>query len=133
MDIRELHNKAMELAALADLKKTQENKSNAKSLYEESYSLEYEAAVKAYNSNIGEPSVSILLRSAASLAVSCKKLREAEKLIALALSGEPPWEIAEELRNLLENVNFYKHLEMKDDKLQKEPVFVKNIVEYATN
>ena len=101
MDIRESHNKAMELAALADLQKAQGNKDNAKSLYEESYSFEYEAAMNAYNSNVGEPSVSVLLRSAASLAMSCNKLREAEKLIALALSGEPPMEIAEELRNLL--------------------------------
>jgi len=122
MDIRESHNKAMELAALADLQKAQGNKDNAKSLYEESYSFEYEAAMNAYNSNVGEPSVSVLLRSAASLAMSCNKLREAEKLIALALSGEPPMEIAEELRNLLENVNFYRHLEVKGTELTDNEV-----------
>ena len=122
MDIRELHNKAMELAALADFQKAQENKDNAMSLYEQSYSLEYEAAMNAYKSNIGEPSVSILLRSAASLAMICKKLREAEKLIALALSGEPPWEIAEELRNLLENVNFHRHLEVNGTELSDNEV-----------
>lgn len=122
MDIKELHGKAMELAALADLQKAQNNKDNAASLYEESYSLEYAAAMNAYNNNVGEPTVSILLRSAASLAMSCKKLRVAEKLIALALSGEPPLEIADELRNLLENVNFYRHLEVKGTELSDDEV-----------
>ena len=122
MKIRELHSRAMELAAMADLQKTQKNIDVAMSLYEESYSLEYEAAMSAYGSNIGEPSISVLLRSAASLAMSCKRLREAEKLIALALSGEPPLEIAEELRNLLENVNFYRHLEVKGTKLSDDEV-----------
>jgi len=122
MDIRELHNKAMELAALADMQKAQGNKDDAMSLFEESYSYEYQAAMSAYHTNVGEPSVSVLLRSAASLAMSCKKLREAEKLIALALSGEPPFEIAEELRNLLENVNFYRHLEVKGTELSDDEV-----------
>jgi hypothetical protein len=38
--------------------------------------------------------------------MNCCKYRDAEKLIALALSGEPPLEIAEELR--INNVNNYK-------------------------
>jgi len=122
MDIQESHSKAMELAALADLQKAQGNKNSADSLYEESYFLEYEAAINAHSSNVGEPSVSILLRSAASLAMSCKRLRDAEKLIAMALSGEPPLEIAEELRNLLENVNFYRHLEVKGIELSDDEV-----------
>jgi len=122
MDIRESHDKAMELAALADLQKAQGNKDGADSLYEESYSLEYDAAMSAHSHNVGEPSVSILLRSAASLAMSCKRLRDAEKLIALALSGEPPLEIAEELRNLLENVNFHRHLEVKGTELSDDEV-----------
>jgi hypothetical protein len=108
MDIKELHNQAMEIADLADLQKIQGNKEEAFSLYEQSYDLEYKAAIKAYGDNVGEPSVSILLRSAASLAMSCRKYRNAEKLIALALSGEPPAEIAEELRDLLENVHSFR-------------------------
>ncbi|MDR1341641.1 MAG: hypothetical protein LBK18_00110 [Prevotellaceae bacterium] len=122
MNIRELHNKSMELAGLADLRKMEGNKVEAMSLYEQSYSLEYDVAMNAYKEQVGEPSVSVLLRSAASLAISCKKLREAEKLIALALSGEPPFEIAEELRNLLENVNFHRHLEVKGAELSDDEV-----------
>ena len=122
MEIRELHNKAMELAALADLQKVQENKDKSFSLFEEAFYLERKAAMTAYDDNVGEPTVSVLLRNAASLAVNCKKLRDAEKLIALALSGEPPLEIAEELRNLLENVNFHRHLEVKGTELSDDEV-----------
>ncbi len=57
-----------------------------------------------------EPTRSVLLRSAASIAVELGELREAERLVALALSGEPPPEIAEELRDLLESVNLGRHL-----------------------
>jgi hypothetical protein len=53
-----------------------------------------------------EPTRSVLHRSAASLALECGALREAERLIATALSGDPPEEIAEELRDLLEQVYF---------------------------
>jgi len=113
MNIKELHNKAMELAALADIQKMQNNKDSAMSLYEESYCLEYEAAMNTYNTKAGEPTVSVLLRSAASLAISCRRLREAEILITLAFTGEPPWEIAEELKKMFENINFYRRLEMK--------------------
>jgi tetratricopeptide (TPR) repeat protein len=122
MNIQEIHNQAMEIADLADLQKIQGNKEEAISLYERSYNLEYDAAIKACNANVGEPSISILLRSAASLAMNCQKYRNAEKLIALALSGEPPAEIAEELRDLLENVHFFRHLELKGIELSDDEV-----------
>jgi hypothetical protein len=40
--------------------------------------------------------------------LECGDLREAERLIAVALSGDPPDEIAEELRDLLDMVYFNK-------------------------
>ena len=55
---------------------------------------------------LGSQVRSVLHRSAASLALECGALREAERLIAAALSGDPPDEIAEELRDLLEQVYF---------------------------
>jgi hypothetical protein len=48
-----------------------------------------------------EPTRSILHRSAATIAVECSLLREAERLIGRALSGNPPADIADELRDLL--------------------------------
>jgi len=97
MDIRELHEKAMEIAFSAFLQEKQGNIRNAVSLYEKAFFFEYKAAINAYSTSIGEPSVSILLRSAASLAISCKKFKEAKGIIILALKGDPPSEIAEEL------------------------------------
>src|SRR5580704_9228292 len=53
-----------------------------------------------------EPTRAVLHRSAASLALQCGALRAAERLIAAALSGDPPDEIAEELRDLLKQGYF---------------------------
>lgn len=118
MMIAELHNRAIELADLGDLSKMKGLRDDALRYYNEAFELERSAAIEARNINIGEPSSSVLLRSAASLGLCCKRLREAEQLIALALSGEPPHEIAEELRNLLETVNFERHLEVNGIALQ---------------
>jgi hypothetical protein len=48
-----------------------------------------------------EPTRSILLRSAASLALECRQDEEAERLACLGLSGKPPAEIRAELRKVL--------------------------------
>jgi hypothetical protein len=48
-----------------------------------------------------EPTRSVLHRSAVSLAVDCCQLRETERLIGRVLSGNPPPDIADELRDLL--------------------------------
>jgi hypothetical protein len=60
-----------------------------------------------------EPTRSVLHRSAASLALECGEIRRAEQLISSALSGNPPEEVAEELRDLLEDVHFHRHLEVR--------------------
>ena len=65
-----------------------------------------------------EPTRSVLYRSAASIALQCNKTREAEKLISNALSGNPPDEIADELRDLLEEINFRRHLEVRGIELE---------------
>jgi hypothetical protein len=57
-----------------------------------------------------EPTRSVLHHSAATLALECNELREAERLISRALSGFPPIDIAEELRNLLIE-EIYSHRE----------------------
>lgn len=82
---------------------------------EDALALESEAA-RACDLDF-EPTRSILYRSAASLALKCEKLQEAEKLIAGGLLGNPPDEIADELRDLLENVYFRRHLKLKGIKL----------------
>jgi hypothetical protein len=54
----------------------------------------------------------VLHRSAAALALECLKYREAETLIFHALLGMPPEEVAEELRNLLDNVGFRRQISL---------------------
>lgn len=121
-NIREKHNEAMYLAELGDMKKINGNIEEASELYAQAYELEKEAATIALESHLGEPTISILLKSAASLAMRCRLNRDAEKLISLALSGEPPTDIAEELRDMLENVNFNRHLSLKGITLSENEV-----------
>ena len=58
------------------------------------------------------------------MALDCGREREAERLIATALSGNPPGEIAEELRDLLEQVNFQRHLRLHNIQLEPNEVQV---------
>ena len=81
-------------------------------LSRQAFELEAEVARLVANTDV-EPTCSVLHRSAASLAIDCKEYREAERPIATALSGNPPIEIAEELRDLLEQVNFNRGLALR--------------------
>jgi hypothetical protein len=81
--------------------------------FHEAFKLESKAAEMLANDFAAEPTRSVLLRSAASLALDCKLIPEAERLICTALIGRPPAEIAEELRDLLEQVHFQRHLEVR--------------------
>lgn len=104
-DIRTLHNEAMDLAFQGDNIAThKDNDGDAKNYYAMAFEKEQEAALLADFQHNPEPGLSILYRSAASLALQCGKLREAERLVAKALSGNPPSEIAIELRDLLRQI-----------------------------
>jgi hypothetical protein len=70
----------------------------------EAFVLEKEAATLVAGELELEPTRSVLHRSAASLAIQIGELREAERLIGAALAGFPPEEIAEELRDLMEQI-----------------------------
>lgn len=107
------HNKAMELAEEADAAKRQGNVVQYKSLLREAYEQEKGAANAYLLEESYEPTRSVLFRSAASLAVELEEWRSAEQLIAAALYGNPPQEIADELRDLLETVNFRRHLDLR--------------------
>jgi hypothetical protein len=90
-------------SAIASRTKGDHERANA--LFRQAYNNEREAAELVAKETNLEPTRSVLLRSAASLALECGEHREAEKLIAVALAGYPPDEIAEELRDLFEQVN----------------------------
>jgi hypothetical protein len=69
--------------------------------FAEAFRLEKQAAEAMIPYLDVEPTRSILLRSAASLALECKRNEEAERLACLGLSGKPPVEIKAELREVL--------------------------------
>lgn len=99
-DAEHLHNQAMDYTERALLAQRAGNSSDAENFFRQAFELESQAATLLADTTI-EPSRSVLLRSAATLALDCDELREAEKLIATALAGDPPDSIAQELRNLL--------------------------------
>lgn len=100
LNAREIHRKAMFLAQDAYVFETKGDLPTALKLYEEAFYIEKQAALALLNEDNIEPTRSVLFRSAAALALSCKLWREAEKMIAFGLSGNPPQEIAQELRDL---------------------------------
>lgn len=115
--ITDLHNKAMIAAEGAEVHKLRGNPDKALPLLQEALRYEKEAALLARR-DPEEPTLSVLHRSATSLALECGELDEAEKLIAYALSCSPPEIIADELRDLLEQVYFNRHLELRGITLQ---------------
>jgi hypothetical protein len=80
MKIQELHTKAIEIADIAFIKKFNGLLDEAKTLFFQAYELEKEAAYLSKTENIGEPTISVLFKSAASLALNCDQFNEAEKL-----------------------------------------------------
>jgi len=100
-EIKELHDQAMSLAEDAFFARRRGNLDLAKRKFQEAFPLEKEAALRTKEENVGEPSESVLLRSAATIALNAGMYPDAEKLACLALSGNPPNAIADELREVL--------------------------------
>jgi superfamily II DNA or RNA helicase len=99
-----LHREAMELAEEAVVERLHGNAERAVTLLRHALERERAAASLVEADRTLEPTRSVLHRSAASLALECGELREAERLVTIALSGTPPDDIAEELRQLLRSV-----------------------------
>lgn len=113
---RRLHEDAMRIAHEAFLLKRNDPDS-AIQLFEQAFELERRAAEIAKDQT--EPTRSVLFRSAATLALHGNQYREAERSVAAALIGNPPSEIVEELRDLLEEIYFRRHLELRGVKLSE--------------
>lgn len=111
--VNELHTQAMDLAEEAFDYQSRGDNESAHNLFVQALRLEQEAAFMLDASSSNEPSRSILFRSAASLAYNTREYEIAEKLIAQGLIGSPPPEIADELRDLFDEVTFGRHLSTK--------------------
>ncbi len=101
--IDELHDKAMELADEAYYAKKKDKLEEAQTKYLSAFEYEKSAAMLLVNDYAQEPTRSVLFRSAACLLLNLpfpteQNFRQAERIVAYGLSGNPPKEIAEELR-----------------------------------
>lgn len=108
--VNQLHEDAMAAADLGFSARRRENEDEALTHFRRAFDLEKQAAMLVVDhaptddlSSV-EPTRSILLRSAATLALYIGEEREAEKLVAQALLGEPPSKLIEELHDVLEQV-----------------------------
>lgn len=99
--VNELHERAMTLAEEAFILKRTKNGASTTDLYQKAFELEKEAAMMLVSDYDIEPTRSVLFKGAASLAYNCRLFREAERMIAFGLSGNPPVQIAQELRDLM--------------------------------
>ncbi len=104
--VQEQHQKAMEFCDRALEARCRGNQRDAKSLLSKAFEHERKAAAAVEKATNLEPTRAVLHRSAAALAIECGEYRAAEKLIATALLGNPPPEIADELRDLFDKANF---------------------------
>ena len=111
--IQELHSQAMNLAEQADLAKLRGETAAMQNLLHQAFELEYQAAKEVAKITDAEPTRSVLHRSAATLAIACGELPTAEQLIITALTGTPPPEIAEELKDLFMQLNLRHYLQRR--------------------
>lgn len=107
--IQDLHKQAMDFAEMAQVAKLKGDSVLALQLSRQAFEKERLAAELIVNNLAAEPTRSVLHRSAATLAIDCGEISAAERLIAIALSGNPPQEIAEELKDLFVQVNIDKY------------------------
>jgi hypothetical protein len=114
----DLHRSAMDFAERAALARISGDDEHSRELLQEAFERESAAASLVADNLDLEPSRSVLHRSAASLALELGDTREAERIIAVALTGTPSEEIADELRDLLEEVYFRRHLNVRGITLQ---------------
>ena len=112
-EINALHAQAMDAAGRAFYADVHGEYQSAETLFREAFELERRAALALLEDTNAEPTRSVLLRSAASLAVDCHDFREAERLVAIGLAGNPPTPISDELRDLLETIYFSRHLSVR--------------------
>lgn len=111
--IQELHQQAMDLAELAFTAKHTGDVERASQLYRQAFENEAKAAELTAAHLDAEPTRSVLHRSAATLAIDCGEIKTAERLIATALAGNPPQEIAEELKDLFIEINLQHYFERR--------------------
>jgi len=118
--VNDLHKKAMECADLGLRRRARGNAKESIAYFEQA--LRYELAAIDELDKTEALAWAVLHRSAGTLALDCRDFLQAEKIVAAALAHEPHPEIAEELRDLLEQIYFQRHLDLKGITLQEDEI-----------
>jgi hypothetical protein len=101
-NLKEIHQTASTYMQMALVAQGRGNEPESLRLFELAFEAEKQAALSLWSDFENEPTRSILFRSAANLAMDCKKYSEAQKMIHLGLAGNPCKEIVDELTELYE-------------------------------
>ena len=117
------HHRAMGLVAQGFMAQMSPDPDAAIPLFEQALELE-KAAIAALPEPI-EPTYSVLHRSAGWMAFHCRQFRQAERVACQGLAGDPPDDIAAELRELLAQIYAQRCLSVRrihsDDSAMPEP------------
>jgi hypothetical protein len=89
-------------------------------LVNQALDLEMEAAMMLSEKREIEPTRAMLFRSAASMAYHARRFKEAEKMVAFGLTGDPPEQIAHQLRELFDLISFGRHLSLVGARLDDD-------------
>lgn len=107
---KELHEEAIRLYEDALVARFKKNDAERERLLLLAFHLERQAALMLKERFDLEPTRSNLFASAATIAKQAGLNREAEQMIGYALTGNPKPYLREELIDMLEEINFYRHL-----------------------
>lgn len=108
----DVHREAMAVADQAQFEFDRGNGAIARELFGKALDLEI-AAVDRLKDDAPALERAVLLRSAAALALEANQNGVAERLLARGLLEDAPSEILNEMRDLLEQVHFQRHLELR--------------------
>jgi hypothetical protein len=111
----QVHRKGMILAQDAHVAQFKGDEATALHLFSDAFDLERTAALDLKSDFAKEPTRSVLFRSAASLAMNCGRFEEGEEMIAMGLAGNPPREIAEELKDVSKKIKELKKKTSNDN------------------
>ena len=115
---KKVHREAMILMQNALVAEVKGDNITALRLFSAAFDLERAAALDLTNALEKEPTRSVLFRSAASLAMNCGRFEEGEAMIALGLLGNPPRDIADELRDVAKKIKALKQKTKTTEKSQ---------------
>lgn len=122
--LNSLHTQAMEMVDSAIGASRIGDSDLEREYFLKAFDLESKAALLLATDFRAEPSRSVLFRSAAMLAIDAGLHREAERMAALGLSGTPSDSVTSELRELLERIQFERHLSLEGIKLMPNQIQV---------